>query len=216
MQTFFNRGSESLSCASLTFDDGPSLKTTKQILNILEKFSVSATFFVTGENALRFPYLVQEIVKRGHEIGNHSFRHVNLLSVPLESVSLEIEITNRVIFELTGHLPLFFRPPFGEYNDNIAAIAGNFNMIVALWGIDPGDWSNPGSEKIAFHVTERLKNGEVVLLHDQNGLEDDAQLVSALPFILKEAEKREIQLIPLRHLYHLSKLDSLSVLQKRE
>ncbi|MGI9036058.1 MAG: polysaccharide deacetylase family protein [Pyrinomonadaceae bacterium] len=188
----------------LTFDDGPDPVWTPQILDILKRENVKATFFIVGENGQANPELVKRIVDEGHEIGNHSFTHPNLGDVPSKVVDLELSATQRLIESLTGRSTRLFRAPyFGDAEpktpDEVepTAQAQRLGYISVGLHIDPDDWKltddkgvkrtaddlvNETLQKAAIRTPE--ERGEIVLLHDGGG--DRSATVEALPQIIEK------------------------------
>ncbi len=186
---------------ALTFDDGPDEKWTPQILDILKRENVPATFFIIGQNGQAHPGLVKRIVAEGHDIGNHSYTHPNLGEIPGRVTELELNATQRLIESLTGRSTRLFRAPyFGDAEpqtpDEVepAAIANRLGYIIAGLRVDPDDWALPGADKIVQRTLAGIENpnpderGQVVLLHDGGG--DRGQTVTALPSLIHELRAR--------------------------
>lgn len=135
---------------ALTFDDGPDPKWTSQILDILKREQVPATFFVIGKNGQSYPDLLRREFNEGHEIGNHTFTHPNLGEIPGAITRLELNATQRLIESLTGRSTVLFRPPFfGDAEADTpeevepAILAQKLNYLVVGLRIDPNDWELP-------------------------------------------------------------------------
>ena len=150
-----------------TFDDGPH-ENTQQVLSVLEKHSVKATFFLIGENCEKHPEIVQLIADQGHEIGNHSFHHTNAHGTSSTSkVANEIEKTNQKIQSITGKTPTLYRPPFGVTNPRIARAIKKTSMISIGWSVRSYDTMIKDIEKLVQKVKPQLdKRGHIVLMHD--------------------------------------------------
>ncbi|NWO14952.1 polysaccharide deacetylase family protein [Virgibacillus sp.] len=176
---------------ALTFDDGPNPKYTPLILDILDKFNAKATFFVTGSNAKKYPYLIYRQHLENHEIGNHTFNH----DYRTKNLKEELKKTATIIYETTGTSPTNFRPPEGVYNDEIVTIASEQGYTVVLWSWDqdPKDWDRPGVDEIVNHVTSNISPGDIILLHDSGG--NRSQTVEALPKILEFLDENEYKTI---------------------
>lgn len=179
----------------LTFDDGPDPTYTKEILDILDKYNVKATFFVVGENAEASPDIIKRMYGDGQEIGNHTFTHPNVASITPEIVKLELNSTQRLIQELTGHSTVLFRPPFvadaepsapNELIPILRAQELGYTMIGA--SIDPSDWEVPPSGTIVSRVNDGLDQGNIILLHDAGG--DRSNTVKALPQIIENLKSK--------------------------
>jgi peptidoglycan-N-acetylglucosamine deacetylase len=160
---------------ALTFDDGPDPNVTPQILDILKKYSVKATFFIIGENAQKYPALVQRIYDEGHIIGNHSFSHPDISKIGTIRTDMELTTTERIIESTIGHGTILFRPPYAEDIEpeipsqvHPLALSRDLGYVTVGMRIDPNDWASPGVEKIIDRTLEAAdaKKGNIVLLHD--------------------------------------------------
>ena len=151
---------------ALTFDDGPHKFRTDEILDVLKKYNVKATFFVVGTMAREYPHLIKRELSEGHEIGNHTYSHYNLKKLNNATLEREIELTEEAIFEVCEYRPRLFRPPEGWCNENIASVAGNMDYDVILWNIDTLDWAHTDSKKIFECVKTNIKPGSIILFHD--------------------------------------------------
>ncbi|MFD1786126.1 glycosyltransferase [Sphingomonas floccifaciens] len=191
---------------ALTFDDGPDGTWTPQILDVLERRHVPATFFVIGENVLRHPGLVNRIVADGSELGNHSYTHPNLASASETSARLEMNATQRVVEAYTRHRMTLFRAPyFGDAEPTTtdellpALTAQRAGYTVVGLHVDPNDWQRPGADAIVHQVLAQVAaatptvSGNVVLLHDGGG--DRAQTVAALPRIIDALRARSYHFV---------------------
>ena len=132
----FRKGETEEKKIALTFDDGPSKRNTREILDILEQFNIHATFFVIGENAAKDPERVKSIFDAGHELGNHTYTHAYISKIGEDEVRREIEKTEQVLMEITGQKPRVFRPPGGYYNDASLEIVESMGYQSVLWSLD--------------------------------------------------------------------------------
>ncbi|HSX01130.1 MAG TPA: glycosyltransferase, partial [Candidatus Saccharimonas sp.] len=176
----------------LTFDDGPSAY-TPQILAVLHKKGVPATFFVVGKEALRNNGLVQQIYDSGNEVGNHTFSHVDLAELPDWHLQLELGLNRLIIESQIGHSTRLFRPPYLG-SDSLTLNARDLIERVSRYGyvtagedIDSEDWRRPGVAQIVQNATTGQVGG-VILLHDGGG--DRTQTVQALPAIIDYYQAR--------------------------
>ncbi len=196
---------------ALTFDDGPDEIWTPQILDILERENVRATFFIIGKNGQANPSLVKRIVADGHDIGNHTFTHPNLGEIPGRVTEIELTATQRLIESLTGRSTRLFRAPyFGDAEpqtpDEVepAAIANRLGYLIAGLRVDPNDWDPPGADEIVKRVVAGVENsdpdkqGQVVLLHDGGG--DRSQTVEALNRLIHELRARGYRFVTISQL----------------
>lgn len=148
---------------ALTFDDGPSAKYTQVILDILKEHNALATFFEIGYLAEDYPEIVLAEYEAGHEIGNHSFTHLNMKTSSYEKVMSEINKTNDMLEAITGVRPIYIRPPYGNLNKAALSDAG---MHVILWSVDTRDWESKSEEKIMEVIKEKKNlDGHVILMH---------------------------------------------------
>jgi len=171
----------------LTFDDGPSVY-TPPIVATLESRGVDATFFVIGQNAAWYPSYVQQENAEGHVIGNHTWSHPDLTTLPPDQVRQQFESTSNQIAFLTGKRPSLWRPPYGRYNSTVTSIASSLGMSMRLWNVDPRDWSRPGTAEIVRRVVDNVRNGDVVIMHDGGG--DRSQTVAAVGTIIDTLRSR--------------------------
>lgn len=148
---------------SLTFDDGPDGKITPQILKVLKEKGVKATFFCIGEKMEAESVLVREIVKQGHEIGNHTYTHCDLCCVNESQFMDEVVKTGEMILKCTGKPSIWLRPPFGKIRkkDYLS------DYILVGWSVDTLDWCSHGQDEILSRVKKQLKEGGIILMHDQ-------------------------------------------------
>ena len=162
---FYNNPSK-LKKVALTFDDGPHPRYTKQIIEILNEYSITATFFVIGVNAQIYPEALKEIASGGYELANHTFSHKSIKKMSSVELRNEILKCEQTIFELSGVKTNLFRPPEGACvpESKCASEALNYNTI--LWSIDTLDWAHTSPEIIAENVLTNLKDGDIILMHD--------------------------------------------------
>lgn len=152
---------------SLTFDDGPHGPRTIQLLDLLRRLGVPATFFVVGRQVARYPGIVQRMVVEGHEVANHTYNHYRLPRIPLEEVAGELNSTRDLLFSLLGIRVRLFRPPGGEYNPAILKIAEQNGYATILWTDDPADFATGRTPaQIEGFVKRDITPGGIILLHD--------------------------------------------------
>ncbi|WP_226582763.1 polysaccharide deacetylase family protein [Halobacillus litoralis] len=185
---------------AITFDDGPSIKYTPEILKILEEYDARATFFVVGTRVQQNPELIRAMVESGHELANHTFHHPNFTGITKEEIIKEIDFTSEVIEDITGVPPKLFRPPGGVYNDIIVDTANEEGYMVVMWSWhqDTKDWQSPGVPKIVNTVLSNAKNGDIILFHDFGG--NRSQTVKALKQILPELIEEGYQFVTVSEL----------------
>lgn len=152
--------------AALTFDDGPHPVYTAKILKILYDNNVTATFFVVGENAERYPQLVKAEHDLGCEIGNHTYSHPHLAKTHIGKIEEEILKTDGIIKDITGMTPKLFRPPEGFCTGQIEKELIKLKKTEVLWNVDTRDWAHTETDKIVKNIKSNVKNGSVILFHD--------------------------------------------------
>lgn len=152
--------------AALTFDDAPHPMYEPLLLDLLRRSGAKATFFVIGRNATAYPYFIRDMVAGGHEVANHTFHHVRLPPLPLQSATDELRWTNDALRALTGKTVRYFRPPGGEYTPQTLNAARSLGLTTVFWTDDPGDFQNPGDARLETRLQSKLRPGGIVLLHD--------------------------------------------------
>lgn len=154
--------------ALLTIDDGPDPDDTPVILDLLDKHGVKAVFFVIGDKVRSFPELAKEIVARGHELGNHTMTHPqqSMWCAGPARMRREIQECSRVIEEVTGQRPRWFRAPVGHRNYFTHPIAAELGMEVVVWSRRGYDTLDREVEVIVDELTKDLGSGEILLLHE--------------------------------------------------
>lgn len=151
---------------ALTFDDGPHPVYTPEILDILEEYGIRATFFTVGENVEWYNDVFRMEYEAGHEIGNHTYLHLNLRKLPYSSVCREIEQTEKLIYETVEYRTRYLRPPGGAFGNDMCRAAADMDYTVICWSVDTLDWAHTPSDKIAENVLENVKGGDIILFHD--------------------------------------------------
>lgn len=152
---------------ALTFDDGPMPDYTEAMIQMLEQHQIKATFFVTGAESEQYPQAAQQLVKAGHELGNHSYSHRRMVFKSPRFVAQEIERTDAAIRAAGWQGPILFRPPYGKRLVVLPWYLAQHDRITALWDLEPD--SDPqlsqSPEALAQHVIDRAQPGSVILLH---------------------------------------------------
>ena len=183
-------GSRSRKRVALTFDDGPSTY-TPQILSILNRFHVHATFFEIGEQVPSYPGYVRQVLAQGSELANHSLHHE---SGPGTG---SLRSTSSLIRRASGFDPCMFRPPGGYLPGSTLAAAQSLDMVSVLWDVDTRDWTLPGSGAIYQRATA-VQPGSIVLMHDGGG--PRSQTVAAVPEIIRNLKSRGYKLVTMTQL----------------
>jgi len=191
----FRAAATNKAAVALTFDDGPDPLYTLRILDVLDRYQARATFFVLGTQAEAHPELLRAIVQRGHEVGTHGYRHVNLTHLKPEAVAAELRRADELITAAVGRRPRDLRPPYGFINQNVLAEAGKLGYRIILWTDehDPRDWTRPAASEIVRRSLQRTEKGMILLLHDSGGNRE--QTVRALPIILERLRDQGYQVV---------------------
>jgi chitin deacetylase len=171
---------------ALTFDDGPWPKSTLQVLDILKKNNIKATFFWVGEYLKEYPKIAVQVVADGHAIGNHTWHHWYHKMNPSVADN-EIDATAELIYKTTGVTTGLFRPPGGLLNNGVADYAKQKKYVTVMWSVDPMDYRPLPAEKLVNYVIRKAQPGSIVLMHDGGG--NHAATVQALPQIIAKLQE---------------------------
>lgn len=173
---------------ALTFDDGPTEKYTPQILAILKKYDIKATFFMVGMNAKNHPDMVRAVLEAGHAINNHSLTHPMLTKLSDAELLKEVSMPQTIIANITGKKPVCLRYPFGASNQHVRDVIRAQNMTPTPMGFNSFDYDRPGVDKIVSWVLKNTYSGQIFLFHD--GFDKREQTVAALPQIIEGIKKK--------------------------
>lgn len=173
---------------ALTFDDGPHPTLTPRILEILKKYDVRATFFMVGKNVINYPDAARAVLAEGHEVGNHTYSHGHVASLDEEALNDELGLCEDALEELCEYRPHLFRPPEGAVTEQVmrCSEAGDYTLI--LWSLDTRDWENKNADEIVRTVVEKIKPGDIILMHDYIGRK--SKTPEALEALLPELLRR--------------------------
>ncbi|MFC6260975.1 polysaccharide deacetylase family protein [Levilactobacillus fujinensis] len=186
---------------ALTFDDGPDPTLTPRLLKTLKTYKVHATFFEVGQSVSRYPKISRAVLAGGNELGNHSWNHPNFSAIGTAQTVSQITRTNRAIFQATGTLPQYVRPPYG----NITAAEGRaIEQPIIRWSVDSRDWSYLNTAKDINEVMKDTRGGDIVLMHDIH-----AQSVAAVPTIIKRLKAKGYKLVTVSQLLNYQALPGL-------
>lgn len=148
---------------ALTFDDGPRSSTTGPLLDGLELREVPATFFLVGNRIPGNEDLVRRMAAEGHQIGIHTYDHVELKGLSRRDFDLQVGKTRALITRLAGDGSYWLRPPYGFLDRNAESWCGG---PVILWSVDPEDWKDDDIDRVVAAVVEHASDGDIILLHD--------------------------------------------------
>ncbi|MEU0088410.1 polysaccharide deacetylase family protein [Streptomyces sp. NPDC006274] len=176
---------EKAKCIALTFDAGPG-KDTPELLDILKKEKVHATFFLLGRNhVLKYPDVVRRLAAEGHEVANHTWTHQRLDKLDEEEIREELGRTQDAIAEVTGEKPRLMRPPQGRTDDEVTAVSKELGLSQVLWSATAKDYSTTDSALIEKRILDQAGRDGIILLHD---IYDGT--VPAVPGIISELKNR--------------------------
>jgi len=173
---------------ALTFDDGPSPIYTPQILAVLKKYHVKATFFMVGVNAQKYPEMVKLVLADGHAINSHSLTHPMLTKLNDKQLYNEVTAPQRIIDKIIGQKPVCLRYPFGMSNTHVREVIRSEGIVPVPMGFNSFDYNRPGVQKIVSWVLKNSYSGQVILMHD--GYDKRQQTVDALPQIIEGIQKK--------------------------
>jgi peptidoglycan/xylan/chitin deacetylase (PgdA/CDA1 family) len=194
-----SRGESNKKAVALTFDDGPDPLLTPQLLQLLLKHRLKATFFVTGKKAAEHPELINEILLHGHSIGNHSYIHDNLLMFrKIKTIAGEIASAQNVLGDF-GIVPLAFRPPVGITGPRLRPALLNSGMYIVNFSCRAGDGGNRWIKNISTKILKRVRPGDIVVLHDVRPPEPFpfAQWLNEMDLIMSGIKEKGLAVLPL-------------------
>ncbi len=202
----FYRGRQDLSSVALTFDDGPRPPFTGQVLDVLKQEGVPATFFVLGENALRYPEAVLRMEAEGHRVASHGMDHDILMWARSWQITLQLKLAAQALAAAGVKDPAhLFRAPHGWLSPAAHRAATGAGYRVTGWTRGVWDTAAPGVDTIVSRTAELLKPGSILLLHDgwRGAQEEDrSQTVAALPHIISLARSRGLAFVTVEEMMH--------------
>lgn len=170
---------------ALSFDASWGAEHTDDILATLRQYNVKTTFFLVNLWMEEYPDKVKTIAADGHEIGLHSATHPHFTALSEEQMISELNENQKTVKELTGKEAAIFRPPYGDYNDNVINTVSAQGLIAVQWSVDSLDWKGLSAEEITGRITKGVSPGAIVLLHN-NGDHTAEALKALLPTLLDE------------------------------
>ena len=177
---------------SISFDAAWGNEQTPILLDILKNKDVKATFFLVGFWAEKYPESVKQIADAGHDVGNHSDTHPHLPKLEKSKITAQIDDCNKKI-ELAGApRPTLFRPPYGDYNNDVVEATNELGMHCIQWDVDSLDWKDPSADEMVERIKSKIKPGSIILMH--NGAKNTPE---ALPKIIDEIKAEGYQIVPI-------------------
>lgn len=151
----------------LTFDDGPTAEATTDILELLDRYRIRASFFLIGRRIVEHPNLAAEIARAGHTVGNHTYTHPNAWRIPADRLEDELRKTTDVIAETTGRVPHTMRPPYGRFNRVMRRWSQANGQRIVMWDVLTWDFlKGVKAVQIARYMQNHVRPGSIVVLHD--------------------------------------------------
>lgn len=186
-------------CVAISFDAAWGNEDTSEILDILKKNDVKATFFMTGGWVDSYPEDVKLIAEAGHDLGNHSQNHKNMSELSIEEIKEEVMTVHNKVYELTEIDMTLFRPPYGDYDDEVITACESIEYYTIQWNIDSLDWKNYGKDDMVNRILNHkdLKNGSIILMH--NGAKYTAD---ALQDIIDGLKNKGYEIVPISKLIY--------------
>lgn len=184
---------------SISFDAAWGNEDTQTLLDILKKYNIKATFFMTGGWVESYPEDVKAIAKAGHDLGNHSQNHKQMSQLSSVECVQEIQSVNDKVKELTGTTPILFRPPYGDYNNTLIEAVASCKCHCIQWDVDSLDWKNYGVDSIVSTVLnhKHLGNGSIILMHNGAKYTKDA-----LPAVIEGLQNKGFEIVPISQLIY--------------
>ena len=167
---------------ALTIDDGPDARYTPQVLAVLQRYNVTATFSMIGRQVAELPGLAREVSAAGHQISNHTWRHRNLQAMAASAALDEMDRATDAIQSQVGLTPRYFRAPYGAWTRAVLRRCVAQDMLPLDWSVDPKDWARPGVSYIVRDILRHTRTGSIILEHDGGG--NRAQTVAALGIVI--------------------------------
>jgi len=197
---------------SITFDDGPDAKHTPKILDILKEKNVKAAFFVTGKNVEKHPEIARRIVAEGHEIGNHTYSHKELVRLTRKRIIKELDRTGEAIRNACGVSTDLFRPPRGMYRQATRSLLMKLGYKIILWSVSSVDWRRTSPNWILNRIRRYARFGSIILFHDGGALVrrnggKRINTVKALPMVIDYLRSQDLEIVPVSKLVRLSSKD---------
>jgi len=199
------RGSKQI---ALTYDDGPNDPHTLQLLDVLAKHSVRATFFMIGRYVRQRPDLARAVAQAGHVIGNHTFTHPLLIFESEAGARTQLVDCQRALTDTIGEHSNLFRPPFGGRRPATLRVARALRLETVMWNVTGYDWNAPPAAVIEKKVVRQMRGGDVVLLHDGGHRAmgaDRAQTVAATDNLIRRYKDQGYEFVTVEEVLAVSR-----------
>ncbi|WP_379151976.1 polysaccharide deacetylase family protein [Paenibacillus sp. sgz5001063] len=191
---------------ALTFDDVPDPRFTPQVLDMLRRYHVHATFFIVGSRAEKHPELVARMIREGHAVGNHSYNHPEFGKISINAFRTQIIRTENIINTLAGYKPRLIRPPYGDISEQQLKWAKAHGYKLVNWNVDSLDWKGLSKTQVRNNIITHAGKGAIVLQHGGGGRGSNLQgTIQALPEVINIMHKRGYTFVTLPQMLQISK-----------
>ncbi|MBO5927309.1 MAG: polysaccharide deacetylase family protein [Clostridia bacterium] len=182
---------------AISFDCAWGVDYTDKLLSVMQEENIKCTFFMVEFWAEKYPEYVKKIFDYGHEIGTHSATHPHMNKLSESAIYNELFTSKGVIENITGKKVELFRAPFGEYSNKVISVANSLELYTIQWDVDSLDWKDLSATEITERVVKRVKNGSIVLFHNQG-----KHTAEALPNIIKTLKEKGYKFLPIGELIY--------------
>lgn len=180
---------------AFSFDDGPNSTNTYNLLELLDNYKMTATFFMVGNKMYNQSDVVRAVDNSLNEVGSHSYSHINMKKTDRNAITNELETTNNIFKDITGHEIKLMRPPYGAYTNDIIK---DYPYSFILWNVDTNDWRYKDVDYIVNHILTHIEDGNIILMHDSY-----ETTVEAVRRVLPKLYKDDIQVVSVSTLAEL-------------
>ncbi len=182
---------------ALTYDDGPNEPCTLRLLEVLERHSVKATFFMIGRYVAAQPQVARAVAGAGHAIGNHTYTHPNLIFCSSAQTRLQLQECERVLDDTVGEHSRLFRPPHGGRRPDSLRTVRALGYVPIMWAVSGYDWNPDPAAQIEANVMRYVQGGEIILLHDGGhvGVADRSATVQATDRIIRRCRDKGLEFV---------------------
>jgi peptidoglycan/xylan/chitin deacetylase (PgdA/CDA1 family) len=167
---------------ALSYDDGPHPRITPQLLELLQRKNVKATFYLLGQMVKEYPKVARQVAEAGHEVAAHSYDHKQFTKLSESGLQRQLQLTHDLITSATGVAPTTLRPPYGATNSRVNAACEEMGYKVVLWDVDTNDWRKRTSQQMIAEILKTARDGSIILMHDryQTTLDTTEAVIDAL------------------------------------
>lgn len=182
---------------AISFDCAYGVDYTDKLLDVLDEYNVKCTFFAVEFWVDKYPDYAKKIVNRGHELQTHSSTHPKMSKLTEAEIKSELISSINKIESVTGQKVTLFRPPFGDYDNEVINVAKSLNLYVIQWNVDSIDWKDISAKQIVNRVVSKTKSGSIILCHN-NGL----HTAEALPYVLSNLQQKGYEFVKISDLIY--------------